>query len=224
MDKVILEAKNISKSFSNGEKKLNVLKNLSLLINQGDIIIIMGESGSGKSTALNILGTLDKPDDGFLEIDSQQIINFDDNEISKIRNEKIGFVFQSSYLLPEFTALENVLMPAWIRKKNNFEQRAINIFEYLGIADKMNYFPNQLSGGEKARIAFIRATINNPKILFADEPTGNLDRNNAKRLLKFLKKFNQDFNQTIVLTTHSTEVSKFGHKIFMLDNGVLNKK
>ena len=117
MDKVILEAKNISKSFSNGEKKLNVLKNLSLLINQGDIIIIMGESGSGKSTALNILGTLDKPDDGLLEIDSQQIINFDDNEISKIRNEKIGFVFQSSYLLPEFTALENVLMPAWIRKK-----------------------------------------------------------------------------------------------------------
>ena len=221
MDKVVLEAKNISKSYSNGKTKLEVLKNLSLSVCKGEIITIVGDSGCGKSTVLNILGTLDYPDQGILKIDSEEIKNFKDNKISKLRNEKIGFVFQSAYLLPEFTAIENVLMPAWIKKEHNIENWVHDIFEDLGIIDRKDHYPSQLSGGEKARVAIIRAIINKPKILFADEPTGNLDKDNAKKLLLLLKKLNKDYKQTMVLTTHSKEVANFGHKILKLENGVL---
>ena len=222
MGKIVLEAQNISKSYSNGKKKLVVLKNLSLKVCEGEIITIIGESGCGKSTALNILSTLDYPDTGILKIDSNKVDYFENKIISKLRNEEIGYVFQSAYLLPEFTALENVLMPAWIRNnRNNIENEALDIFKDLGIIDRKNHYPYQLSGGEKARVAIIRAIINKPKILFADEPTGNLDKGNSKNLLMLLKKLNKVYNQTMVLTTHDPFVASFGYKTLKLENGVL---
>tara|TARA_B100001250_G_C19628790_1_gene712799 strand:- start:115 stop:792 length:678 start_codon:yes stop_codon:yes gene_type:complete len=224
MDKIILEAKDIFKSFSNGENKLNVLKNFSIKIFEGEIITIMGESGCGKSTALNILGTLDSPDKGVIEIDSILINNLGDKEISELRNEKIGFVFQSYHLLPEFTALENVLMPVWIGRKKNIKNLVLEIFDDLGIIDRVDHYPNQLSGGEKARVAVIRAIINKPKILFADEPTGNLDKINAKKLIDLFEKLNKDYNQAIILTTHNNSIANFGQRILKLENGKLHLK
>ena len=221
MDKVVLEAQNISKSYSNGKKKLVVLKNLSLKVCEGEVVTIIGDSGCGKSTALNILSSLDYPDTGILKIDSKKVNYFENRLISKLRNEDIGYVFQSAYLLPEFTALENVLMPAWIRNRNNIENEALDIFKDLGIIDRRNHYPYQLSGGEKARVSIIRAIINKPKILFADEPTGNLDRHNSKKLLVLLKKLNKIYKQTIVLTTHDPFVASFGYKTFKLENGFL---
>ena len=223
MEKIVLEAKNICKSYSNGKNKLTVLKNLSLNLREAEIITIMGESGCGKSTVLNILGTLDQYDKGILKIDSIDIKALKDNDLSKLRNEKIGFVFQSHHLLPEFTALENVLMPAWISNDDsNAMERAIEIFKDLGLHNRINHYPNQLSGGEKARVSVIRAIINKPKVLLADEPTGNLDKINSEKLLELLKKINKEYNQAIILTTHNFHVANFGNRILNLENGVLN--
>ena len=221
MDKIILEAKNIYKSYSNGNKKLIVLNNLSIKLKRAEIIAITGESGCGKSTILNILGTLDKYEKGMLKIDSMDIKGLNDDKLSKIRNEKIGFVFQSYHLLPEFTAIENVLMPAWIKSDNKSEGRAKKIFKDLGLHNRIDHYPNQLSGGEKARVAVIRAIINRPKVLLADEPTGNLDRVNSDKLLNLFKRINKEYNQAIILTTHNQHVANFGDRILKLENGML---
>ena len=222
MGKIILEANDLYKSYANGTSKLNVLRNFTLKVNKGDMITIIGESGCGKSTALNILSTLDQPDKGNVKIDSSDISTLSDIALSKLRNQKIGFIFQSHYLLPEFTALENALMPAWIAKKDNKKNAVENIFEYLGIIKRKNHYPSQLSGGEKARVCLTRAIINKPLILFADEPTGNLDKKNSEKLVSLFQKINSDFNQTIILTTHNEQVADFGHKKLKLENGVLN--
>ena len=222
MGKIVLEESEIYKSYANGTNKLNVLTNFTIKVHQGDIITIIGESGCGKSTALNIMSTLDQPDKGNIIIDSLDISRLNDINLSKIRNQKIGFVFQSHYLLPEFTALENAIMPAWIANKDNKKSAVENIFEYLGILKRKNHYPSQLSGGEKARVCLTRAIINEPLILFADEPTGNLDKKNSEKLVSLLQKINSDFNQTIVLTTHNEEVANFGNKKLILENGVLN--
>jgi len=222
LGKIILEANDLYKSYANGTSKLNVLRNFTLKVNKGDMITIIGESGCGKSTALNILSTLDQPDKGNVKIDSSDISTLSDIALSKLRNQKIGFIFQSHYLLPEFTALENALMPAWIAKKDNKKNAVENIFEYLGIIKRKNHYPSQLSGGEKARVCLTRAIINKPLILFADEPTGNLDKKNSEKLVSLFQKINSDFNQTIILTTHNEQVADFGHKKLKLENGVLN--
>lgn len=225
MDEIILQAKNIFKSYSNGEKNLSVLGDLSLTAKQNEIITITGQSGSGKSTLLNILSTLDQPDSGIVEIDGQSIINLDKNHIAKIRNEKIGFVFQFHHLLSEFTALENVLMPVWIKDPNqNKKEEAIQLFDKLNLTSKVHYFPNQLSGGERTRIALIRGIINKPKILFADEPTGNLDKKNAEILVELLDEINIDFKQTIIITTHNPQIAEIGHSKYELENGLLKNK
>jgi ABC-type lipoprotein export system ATPase subunit len=221
MDKIVLEAKNIFKSYSNGNKQLIVLNNLSLKLKKAEIIAITGESGCGKSTILNILGTLDKYEKGVLKIDSMDIKGCNDNKLSKIRNEKIGFVFQSYHLLPEFTAIENVLMPAWIKNDNKSEERAEKIFKDLGLQSRKDHYPNQLSGGEKARVSVIRAIINRPKVLLADEPTGNLDRVNSDKLLNLFMRINKEYNQAIILTTHNQDVANFAHRILRLENGML---
>ena len=221
MGKIVLEASEIHKSYANGANKLNVLTNFTIKVHQGDVITIIGESGCGKSTALNIMSTLDQPDKGKVKIDSLDISKLNDINLSKIRNQKIGFVFQSHYLLPEFTALENALMPAWIANKDNKKSAVENIFEYLGILKRKNHYPSQLSGGEKARVFLTRAIINEPLILFADEPTGNLDKKNSEKLVSLFQKINSDFNQTIILTTHNKEVADFGNKKLILENGVL---
>tara|TARA_Y100001970_G_scaffold291529_1_gene429017 strand:- start:2800 stop:3477 length:678 start_codon:yes stop_codon:yes gene_type:complete len=221
MGEIILSARKIQKSYINGHDRLYVLNDLSLNVKKSEIISLMGQSGSGKSTALNILGTLDTPDAGSVEIDGLDIINLNDDELSRLRNQDIGFVFQFHHLLPEFSAIENVLIPTWINNKNNMMEHALYLFESLGLYDRKNHLPNQLSGGERSRVALIRGIINKPKILFADEPTGNLDVKNSMKLIDLLRKINEDLEQAIVLTTHNPEIASCGHKKYVLDKGVL---
>ena len=221
MGEIVLQATQIYKSYTNGNHQLSVLENFSLSVEKNDIITIMGQSGSGKSTALNILGTLDQPDSGSLEISGTQVHNSDEIYLSKIRNRDIGFVFQFHHLLPEFSALENALVPAWISGNQEKKNDALILFETMGLLDRVDHLPSQLSGGERSRVAVIRALMNQPKILLADEPTGNLDEKNAIKLIDLLGKINRDFNQSIVLTTHNPDVATFGHKQFKLENGFL---
>ena len=221
MGKIILKAQNINKSYFNGENTLTVLKDFCLDVVQGEIITIMGQSGSGKSTALNILGTLDSPESGFISINDIQINDLGDNELSVIRNTYIGFVFQFHHLLPEFTAAENILMPTWINGSENKIDEAHQLLLKLDLIDRKNHFPDQLSGGERSRIAIARALINSPAVLLADEPTGNLDKENAEKLINLLIEINNDFKQAIVLTTHNPSVADIGHKQFVLENGSL---
>jgi lipoprotein-releasing system ATP-binding protein len=224
MGKIILQAKNIDKSFSNGKTKLSVLKDFSLDVNVGQIITIMGQSGSGKTTALNILGTLDQADAGELSINGTQIHDMNETELSTIRNHDIGFVFQFHHLLPEFSAIENILMPTWINGADDRRDRALDLIEKMGLSERKDHFPSQLSGGEKSRVAVARALMNKPKLVLADEPTGNLDEKNANKLIDLLGKINKDFHQAIVLTTHNPKIARIGHKQFLLENGSLSEK
>ena len=223
MGKIILKTNNIRKSYSNGNSNLIVLDDLSLIVKEREIITIMGQSGSGKSTLLNILGTLDKPDSGSIEVAGMIIDDMNEDLLSNLRNSSIGFVFQFHHLLSEFTALENVLIPTWIKNTNdrNKKPEAIALLKQLNMVDRLNHLPNQLSGGERSRVALIRAIINRPLILLADEPTGNLDKKNSIKLIDLLIQINKDFNQAIILTTHNPDVAAIGHKRYMLENGLL---
>ena len=224
MGEIILQAKNIDKSFSNGKTKLSVLKDFSLDVDVGQIITIMGQSGSGKTTALNILGTLDQADAGELSINGKQVHDMNEAELSTIRNRDIGFVFQFHHLLPEFSAIENILMPTWINGADDRRDRALDLIEKMGLSERKDHFPSQLSGGERSRVAVARALMNKPKLVLADEPTGNLDEKNANKLIDLLVKINKDFRQAIVLTTHNPKIARIGHKQFFLENGSLSEK
>ena len=224
MGEIILQAKNIDKSFSNGKTKLSVLKNFSLDVEVGQIITIMGQSGSGKTTALNILGTLDQADSGELTINGTQVHDMNETELSTIRNRDIGFVFQFHHLLPEFSAIENILMPTWINGVDDRRDRALDLVEKMGLSERKDHFPGQLSGGERSRVAVARALMNKPKLVLADEPTGNLDEKNANKLIDLLGKINKDFHQAFVLTTHNPKIARIGHKQFFLENGSLSEK
>ena len=224
MGKIILRVKKISKSYNNGEKELQVLQDLSLKVCEKEVVTITGKSGSGKSTLLNILGSLDYPNNGEIELDGADILSMNNRELARIRNKKVGFMFQFHHLLSEFTALENVLIPAWIGKYGHEKKdEAMNLFEELNLISKIDCYPNQLSGGERSRVALIRGIINKPKLLLADEPTGNLDEKNALALIDLIKKINNDFNQSIILTTHNPDVAKLGHSRYDLKNGFLRK-
>lgn len=224
MGEIILQAKNIDKSFSNGKTNLSVLKDFSLDVNVGQIITIMGQSGSGKTTALNILGTLDQGDSGELTINGTHVHDMNEAELSTIRNRDIGFVFQFHHLLPEFSAIENILMPTWINGADDKRDRALDLIEKMGLSERKDHFPSQLSGGERSRVAVARALMNKPKLVLADEPTGNLDEKNANKLIDLLGKINKDFHQAIVLTTHNPKIARIGHKQFFLENGSLSEK
>ena len=224
MGEIILQAKNIDKSFSNGKTKLSVLKDFSLDVDGGQILTIMGQSGSGKTTALNILGTLDQADAGELTINGTQVHDMNETELSTIRNRDIGFVFQFHHLLPEFSAIENILMPTWINGVDDRRDRALDLIEKMGLSERKDHFPGQLSGGERSRVAVARALMNKPKLVLADEPTGNLDEKNANKLIDLLGKINKDFHQAIVLTTHNPKIARIGHKQFFLENGSLSEK
>ncbi len=219
---MILKAENISKSFRNGTKVLSVFTDVSMDIEAGDLITIMGPSGAGKSTLLNILGTLDKPDSGSLILDGESVDSLSKNQIAKIRNTHLGFVFQFHHLLPEFTALENVLIPNQIAGNEGNRQNAEELLDFIGLAARMDHFPSQLSGGERLRVAVVRALMNDPKLVLADEPTGNLDLGNANRLVDLFQKINSDFNQAFVITTHNPEVATIGNKRYYLENGTLS--
>jgi lipoprotein-releasing system ATP-binding protein len=222
---MILEAKNIYKSFRNGERKLSVLTDLNISVNKKEIITIMGPSGSGKSTLLHILGTLDKPDSGTVIINKTDVNIVKEKKLALLRSRDIGFIFQFHHLLPEFTAYENVLIPAHIIGNTDDKiKRAVELFDYIGLKERKEHYPSQLSGGERLRVAVLRALINNPLIIFADEPTGNLDAENARKLLQLFKNISEDFEQSFVITTHNEEVASIGERQFILDQGVLNDR
>ena len=224
MDKVILEAKDLIKSYVNGNNKLKVLDGIDIKLEEGKIVTIMGKSGSGKSTLLNILSTLDSTDEGMISINGNDIIYYTDDDISYMRNSYIGFVFQFHHLLPDFTVLENILMPSWINKKISKKGRALELLDLLGLIMIKDKYPLELSGGERQRVAVLRALINNPKILFADEPTGNLDEKNALILVDLFRQINRDYNVTILLTTHNPDVAAIGDVRYELKSGLLEKK
>ncbi len=221
---MIVRAENLSKSYSNGEKVLSVFSGIFLNISKGDFVTIMGPSGAGKSTLLNILGTLDTSDTGRLEIDGNDISQLYPNTLADLRNKTLGFVFQFHHLLPEFSALENILMPAFIRRDSDAHNRAVELLEYVGLSNRKDHFPAQLSGGERSRIAVLRALIKKPTLILADEPTGNLDKGNADKLMKLLLKINGDFEQAVVLTTHNPDVANLGTKQLVLENGHLETR
>ena len=216
---MIVDIKKLTKTFSDGSKKLHVLKDINLQIDKGSIITIKGPSGSGKSTLLSIIGTLDNADSGELLINGMSIK--DNTNIDKLRNKSIGFVFQFHNLISELTLEENVSLPKMIAKEQLGKKELIELFEYFDLKDRMNSFPNDLSGGEKQRVAVMRAIINNPSIIIADEPTGNLDKENALKMMSLFQKLNTEKKLTIIVATHDENVFNIGHKKYQLVDGSL---
>ena len=215
----MIKAVNINKSFGD----LQVLKNVSLEINKGEIVSIVGASGAGKTTLLQIIGTLDKPDSGMVKINETPVFELPENALSKFRNRHIGFVFQFHQLLPEFSALENVMIPALIAKtgKEEAEARAMELLSFLKIADRAQHKPNELSGGEKQRVAVARALINNPDVILADEPSGSLDSKNKEELHRLFFELRDKFNQTLVIVTHDKELAAISDRIIRMQDGVI---
>ena len=220
----MIKAKNIHKSYG----ELEVLKGVNLEIHKGEIVSIVGESGAGKSTLLQILGTLDLPSDiqkheTEILLFGESFLKMNDKELSKFRNENIGFVFQHHQLLPEFTALENVMMPIRIAGKNvkDYKEKAIQLFEDLNVVDSIHYKPKMLSGGEAQRVAVIRALINSPKIIFADEPTGNLDSKNADSLHQLFFDLREKYNQTFVIITHNPILAESTDRKLTMKDGLI---
>lgn len=222
----MIVAKNISKSYPEGiGKRLEVLRDLDISVRCGEMIAITGESGVGKSTLLHLLGLLDKPDTGEIFIEGVSTRTLSDNAIAKIRNEKIGFVFQFHYLLPEFTAVENVAIPARVAgvSAGTAMKKAEELLEYVGLAERAGHYPNALSGGEQQRVALTRALICEPKILLADEPTGNLDEKNAERLIEILFDLAYKKNLAVVIATHNRELAIKTNKIYKLYGGKIHE-
>lgn len=213
----MINASNIQKSYGD----IQVLKGIDLDIPQGEIVSIIGKSGAGKSTLLHILGTLDTTDGGELVICGEKITKLKEKQLAKFRNKNIGFVFQFHHLLQEFTALENVCIPAFIDGKSagDIESKAKELLDYLGLADRITHKPNQLSGGEAQRVAIARALINNPAIIFADEPTGNLDNASSENLHQLFIQLRRDFNHTFVIVTHNTDLAKLSDRTITLEDG-----
>ncbi len=213
----MLSAKNISKSYGD----LQVLKDVSINIGKGEIVSIVGSSGAGKSTLLHILGTLDKHDKGEVILQNQQVEKLTGNALSKFRNKHIGFIFQFHHLLPEFSALENVCIPGWIAKtkKAEVESRAKEILDQLGLGERINHKPHELSGGEQQRVAVARALINKPDIIMADEPTGNLDSTNGRELHQLFMQLRDQYNQTFLIVTHNEELAKMSDRIVHMKDG-----
>ena len=212
--------KDIHKSYG----ALKVLKGISLSISSGEIVSIVGASGAGKSTLLHIMGTLDRPDSGVLQIGGTNTENLSDRKLSAFRNKNIGFVFQFHHLLPEFTALENVCIPAFIAGvgKREAENRAKKLLISLGLADRMEHKPSALSGGEQQRIAVARALINQPAVVLADEPSGNLDSINARELHKLFFRLREEFKQTFVIVTHNEELAEMADRRLIIKDGIID--
>ena len=218
---MIIKVKNLSKNFLDGKKNLNVLNNISFDVKEGEIVTIKGPSGSGKSTLLSILGTLDHADSGEIFINNQSLSEAID--LNRMRNLNIGFVFQFHNLIPELSLEENVCMPKMISKEKIDKHKIKELFKIFELEDRMKSFPNDLSGGEKQRVAVMRAIVNNPSIVIADEPTGNLDKENAIKMIALFKKLNTKNNLTFIIATHDEEIFDIGHSKYILDGGDFEK-
>lgn len=216
----MLKATNIKKRYN----QLEVLKGVDISVEKGEIVSIIGSSGAGKSTLLHILGTLDTADGGEIYLNNEPIHLYNSKKLAAYRNHNMGFVFQFHHLLPEFTTLENVCIPGWIagRKKKEVEQEAIGLLKTLGLGDRLDNKPQALSGGEQQRVAVARALINKPSIVFADEPTGNLDSTNAKELHQLFVRLRSEFNQTFLIVTHNEELAGMSDRVLHMKDGLIS--
>lgn len=216
---MLIRIENLIKEYTSGEVVTKVLHGLSFNLEKGEFVSIMGPSGSGKSTLMHILGFLDKASGGIYEFEGVNITKLDDDELAKMRNEKIGFVFQAFNLLPRTTVLENVKLPlTYSTNKMKMEERAKEVLESVGLGHRLNYFTNQISGGEKQRVAIARALVNKPSVIFADEPTGNLDSKSGVQIMEILQKLN-DAGNTIILVTHETFTAEHAKRVIKIMDG-----
>lgn len=224
-DNNLLTCKNLSKIYFQGNERIEVLRNINIDIASHSKLAIIGSSGSGKSSLLNILGTLDKPTKGDIFINNSNITNLSDRNLSKIRNKNIGFVYQAHHLLPEFTAIENILLPSLIlgEKKEYSQNKAHELLELVGLEDRYNHKPSELSGGEKQRVAIARALINNPSFILMDEPTGNLDEKSTIKIISLIEQISNNSSSSFVIVTHDMNVAKNMDSIFLLENKELHK-
>jgi lipoprotein-releasing system ATP-binding protein len=215
----MLKAEKITRKFG----EVSVLKGVDLTIEQGEIVSIVGSSGAGKSTLLHILGTLDKPDSGAIYLNEEALLKLTSRQLAAFRNKNMGFIFQFHHLLPEFDAIENVSIPGWIAgtSKRNIRERAAYLLETLGLANRMTHKPGELSGGEQQRVAVARALINKPAIVFADEPTGNLDSQNARELHQLFVKINKETNTSFLIVTHNEELAALSGRTLHMKDGLI---
>ena len=224
MNNIIMKLEDIDKFYMETGNKLHILKKLNLEVKRGEFVSILGKSGSGKSTLLNIMGLLDKIDGGKIWIDNKEVSSLNEMERNNIKNHFLGFVFQFHYLMSEFTALENVMIPALLnnfKNKVEIEKEAKELLEIVDLAERIKHKPNQLSGGEKQRVAIARAMINKPKLILADEPTGNLDEDTGELIFSLFRKINKEHNQSIVVVTHARDLSQVTDRQIFLKKGVL---
>jgi ABC-type lipoprotein export system ATPase subunit len=221
----LLQLDQVTKSYESGAETIRVLDSISLEISSGDSVAIVGPSGSGKSTLLNIIGTLDKPTSGKIFLDDNELSGLDEEMLAKVRNRRIGFVFQSHYLLPQCTVLENVLVSTLAAKeknsRNEIKDRAVQLLKRVGLGERLTHRPGQLSGGERQRVAVVRALINQPKLLLADEPTGALDKVSSQQLGELLTELNREEKVTLIVVTHALDLAGKMQRQFKLENGKL---
>lgn len=223
MSNLVLDAQNIKKSFTDGKSTVDVIRGLSLQVSAGEFVSIVGSSGSGKSTLLHILGGLDRPSAGQVMVNGRRFDNLSEAERGYIRNEHLGFVYQFHHLLPEFTALENVAMPLMLRKDTKFKearQQAEYLLERVGLSHRLTHQPGELSGGERQRVALARAIVTRPKLMMADEPTGNLDRKTADKIFELLTELRSEFNMAMLIVTHDEQLAHEADRILQMRDGL----
>ena len=215
----VIEAKNVSKTYNIGDRELCVLDDVSLSVAQGEFLVVEGSSGSGKTTLLSLLSGLDKPSSGRVLLEDRDITDISEDDLAPLRNQSIGFVFQSFHLVPSLTALENVMFPAELKRDPKAYDKAADLLDRVGLQQRSGNYPHQLSGGEMQRVAMCRAVVNDPKIIFADEPTGNLDTENGNSVLELLLEFKRERGTTLVLVTHSIDIARIADRMILLKDG-----